>query len=371
MRNDRQDIVIMAELDWGGLHCQSHVVARGFAAAGHRVYYINRTLQRWPKWRHLITRLRPKPSLGVRQISAVPEGITLVNLWVGPPVRWLRWLNRMLMRRTVKRSVISQPLFITYVPTYNCIDLVAMTGARCLSYICYHNFDADIVLKDVLRAEKEVIANADLLFADSLFLVERLRKISCGREVNQAPPGVYFDLFSKAWRGDEVNPPRRICFFGGAGPHLDLDTYNRLCDICEVHFIAVVQPSIRNLMDPRIRVTDPVENEKLPGLLREMDVLTILYLPSPYIEAVLPAKFFECIATGKPVLVSGIPEAGRYADCVYDTRNDPEQAVAIVSSLGDVHTAERVNRQFALGRDSDFSRRFAELSKTIFDTCPD
>ncbi|MFM8431332.1 MAG: hypothetical protein ACKOA1_00895 [Bacteroidota bacterium] len=54
-------IVIVAELDWNGLHCQSHYMAKRFAEEGYQVTYVNRTLQRWPKWRHLASRLCSLP----------------------------------------------------------------------------------------------------------------------------------------------------------------------------------------------------------------------------------------------------------------------------------------------------------------------
>src|SRR4029078_11477647 len=146
----KPDVVIMAELDWGGLYSQSHVLAKGFAENGHRVFYMNRTLQRWPKLRHLITRLFPKPGLGVTNTDSNPEGITLINLWVGPPVKWMRFLNRVLIGRKMRNYDVSNPVFITFVPTFNSIDLANYLKAEFTSYICYHNFDADVVVPDLL-----------------------------------------------------------------------------------------------------------------------------------------------------------------------------------------------------------------------------
>ena len=118
-------------------------------------------------------------------------------------------------------------------------------------------------------------------------------------------------------------------------------------------------------MDPRIRVLPPVPNHKLPKLLHEMDILTILYQRSEYIDGVIPAKFFECIATGKPVLVSGLEEAKPYSDCVYDTFNNPETALQIIADLDKTQHMNRVNRQFEVGRSADFDARFAFVKNLI------
>jgi len=363
----KPDVVIMAELDWGGLYSQSHVLAKGFADIGHRVFYMNRTLQRWPRLRHLITRLRPTPGLGVTSRAEVPPGITVINLWVGPPVRLIRMLNKFLIKRTMRNYSISEPVFITYVPTFNSIDLAEVLNARITSYICYHNFDADIVVPDLLISERQITLSADLLFADSHFLMNRIRKLSGGRKVYPSPPGVHFENFRKAFRGNEVDAIKKICFYGGAGHHLDLDVYNRFCDFYSVIFIAVINPEIRNLLDPRITIIDPVPNHLLPELLREMDVLTILYKRSDYIDGVIPAKFFECIATGKPVLVSGLLEAGFYGDYVYETGNSADTALEIIKRLPVVHNSERTDTQFKLGKSADFKLRFEFVYDKIMD----
>ncbi len=357
----------MAELDWGGLHCQSHVMANGFAAEGHRVFYMNRTLQRWPRLRHLMTRLRPQAKSGDRSVAVVPEGITVINLWVGPPLAWMRPLNFLLIWLTMRKYSINDPVVLTYVPTYNCIDLITIIKAKFIAYVCYHNFDADIVLTDLLKSEKKLIDMAGVLFADSRFLIKRIQRLSNGKVVHQAPPGVYFDQFAKAFRGDEVATLKKICFFGGAGSHLDIATYNRLCDKYEVHFIAVISNDIKDQLDSRIIVTPPVKNSELPALLREMDVLTILYINSPYIDAVLPAKFFECIATGKPLLISGLPELQYYKECVYDTEKDPDKALAIIEHLPVSQTEERINNQIEVGRKADFMIRYRIMADRIFE----
>lgn len=368
MNQNLRDVVIMAELDWSGLYAQSHVMAKGFAKLGHRVFYMNRTLQRWPKFRHLAARLFPKPSLGVVEAETTsPDSITVINLWVGPPVRWMRSFNRRMISRTMQHYDIRNPIFLTYVPTYNCIDLADYLTPVLKAYVCYHNFDADVVVPDLLLSEREIINNYDLLFADSGFLVNRLERLSGGKKVYQSPPGVHFNLFQSAFRGDEAVRRKKICFYGGAGVHLDWKVYNKLCDDHEVIFIAVISQEAKKLMDPRIRVLPPVPNHKLPELLREMDILTILYLRSDYIDGVIPAKFFECIATGKPVLVSGLEEAKPYAGCIYDTGNSVEKTLEIIRELDRTHDQLRVNKQFEVGKSADFESRFSHVNGLIDD----
>lgn len=363
----KYDVVIMAELDWNGLHSQSHAMANYFCEEGHKVWYINRTLQRFPRWKHLMMRFSGSAKYGNLSETQrpVPPGLRIVNLWVGPPYRWLRWLNRIMIKRAFKNAGIRNPLFITYIPTYNCIDTRNFLKPFKSAYVCYHNFDADVVLNDVRKAEREIILSTDVLFADSLFLVDRLKKLSGGKMIYQAPPGVYFNLFKQAYRGDEAKTRKTICFFGGAGKHLNLEVYNRLAKSYDVLFIAVISEEIKDLLDPGIRVVSPVANHLLPDLLKEVDVLTILYIKSDYINGVIPAKLFECIATGKPVLVSGLDETKPYNHVVYDIQGSSDRALEILSNLEKTHTPERIELQFAEGLKADFRSRYESFKKNL------
>ncbi|MFM8431888.1 MAG: hypothetical protein ACKOA1_03735, partial [Bacteroidota bacterium] len=289
--------------------------------------------------------------------------LTVVTPWVGPPVTWLRPFNRLLLGRYFKRGT-GNSILISYLPTYNCLDIASIIQPHALYYLCYHNFDADVVLPDVLRSEKELIRKSRLLFADAVFLVKRLEKMSGRTDIVHAPPGVHFKDFYAAYRGDEVVAPKKICFFGGAGRHLDLDVYNALAESFEVHFIANVADEIKGLLSPKIHITSPVGHTELPGLLKSMDVLSILYRRSDYIDGVIPAKFFECLATGKPLLVSGLMEVLPYDGVIYDTANYPAKAISILSTLKTTFP-ERLNIQLRIASEADYENRFIRFRDLI------
>ena len=356
-------IYIMAELDWNGLHCQSHYMAKRFAEDGHDVVYINRTLQRWPKWNHLKRRIKYGQITESVYKRPKPDNLNELTLWVGPPVSWLRWLNRRLIARKVKPSL-KPTILITYVPTYNCIDLKEIVQPNSFHYLCYHNFDADIVLSDVRDSERLVIKSATKLFADSLFLVNRLVQISHGKTVVHAPPGVNFDAFYCAFRGNEIESRKKICFFGGAGKHVDIETYNELSKDYHVIFIAQIADEIGHLLSPRIEIRDVVGHEQLPEALKEMDILSILYLKSDYIDGVIPAKFFECMGTGKPVLVSGLDETLMYSDLVYDVCNSHEKAKEIIEQLP-VNFPMRLEKQLQIAKSFDFESLYQSFKSHI------
>lgn len=362
-----RDVVVFAELDWDGLHCQSHVFAHGLAERGHRVLYVNRTLQRWPTLDHLRRRLKwRRPVARDLEHAAPPENVSIVTLLHAPPVRWLRTINRAVVGRQLRRVRLVDPVIIVYVPSYLALDVGTILRVGEYHYVCYHNFDADRVLPDLLRSEIEIINRSRTLFADSEFLRQRVGRLSGGRPVLDSPPGVYFDAFAGSYRGDEASRRRVIGYFGGVGPHLNIAAFNALAESHEVIIVGIIDSVVRRQLSSRIVVRPPVDNRELPHLMREWDVIALLYLDSPYMHGVLPAKFYECLATGKPVLVSGLREVERYRECVYVVSEEAGEVVNAVRQIDPVQDANRSQMRTALAREADWSSRFRHFHGAIF-----
>lgn len=357
----KRDIILMSSRDWDSLPLQSHFLGEGYAKLGHRVFFINQTLQKWPRFSHLMWRLRPKRSSGkISSYSSEHEiaGVVPITLWTGPPVRWLRWLNRVIIRFTFRNWKIDRPAFVTWVPTYTAQDLIRILRPEITGYVNYHHFEADDVLPSLLDSEKELVTKVDLLFTDSIFLKNRIARLSGGREVHRSMPGVYFERFRKAWRGDEFQKCHTIMYFGDIGPHLDLELYNALAEDFQVIFLGIVNPSAREVISPRIQLRPPVSIMDLPAALREADILTAFYRDTPYMKGVIPSKFFECMATGKPLLVSGLSEAEPYRHVVDIITGGVEEARQVINQLPKAETSTRRAQREQEALTADWQSRF-------------
>lgn len=357
-----KDIMIISSNDWNSLWYQSQQLAINFASLGCRVFYLNRTLQRFPTIRHFKGRFYKKSELYNNKIK---KNIYVITPLLLPPFKVLRPINRLLIRRILSSFDISSPLLITYVPTYNTIDIIDIVKPSRIAYVNVHNFDSDKVIKDVIKAERELIKKSDVLFADSYYNKSRLSKLSNNRKIYLSPPGVCYNLFHGSFRGDEATRCKTIYYFGGIGPHLDLPLYNALGEKYKVIFIGVVNPIIRDKISSNIEIRPPVENSKLPKILCDSDILSIFYKDSSYIRGVIPAKFFECLATGKPVLVSGLEEAKPYLDVVYDVEGSVRKALSIIRKLSETETVTRIKKKNKIAREADWSKRFSNFLMNI------
>lgn len=366
MSKKHPDILFVASNDWDGFWYQRQEIATRFAKAGHRVFYFNKTLQRWPKFSHLKERF-PKSSPKKTQKNFQPKNLRLVTpIWL-PPLNCFRFINRKLIYRLLTTLNINSPVLITDIPTYSTLDLIDLVCASKVIYLNVHNYDAcHWILPDLRKAEKLLLQQADFLFADSVYNINRLKRISSGRNVYQSLPGVDYSAFCQAFRGDEVNRRKTIYYFGGIGPHLDFSLYGALADKLTVIFVGVVNPRVKKLIPKNILIRPPVRNQELAEVLKDADILTIFYKSSSYIRGVIPAKFFECLATRKPVLVSGLVEARPYLDVVYDVDGSTKKTMQVINELPKTETDERKLKRSEIAKAADWENRFSEFVKIIF-----
>lgn len=337
--------------------------------------FVERTPQRWPRVgiRDFLEWFRRTGQGAAGIAKPVDEGIQVKSVRVLPPARWLRWLNRRIIRKAFADvppddgAARRRTVLITYVPTYNAIDIIDTLRPGIVAYVNVHNYEASPqrVMKDLFRAERRLAADSDVLLADSIFNAQRLSRLAGSRNVRLAPPGVSYKLFRQAYRGDETESPETVYYFGGIHAVMDMPLYNALAEHLRVVFVGQMSAEVRNQVSPRIEVRPPVPNADLPRAVREADVLALFYKPGDYTRAVMPAKLFECMATGKPVLTSGLGETERYADAIYCLDGSLEAVLATVKTLRQTDTPERLARRDELARQADWNNRFRTFVQTL------
>lgn len=96
----------------------------------------------------------------------------------------------------------------------------------------------------------------------------------------------------------EKRPNWQFVFIGSPVVDQKKDSLNRLRSRANVHFLGVVP------------------HAAVPAEVQHFDVCLIPYRASTYNEASFPLKFWEFMATGKPVVVTGLPELKEYSDLI-------------------------------------------------------
>jgi glycosyltransferase involved in cell wall biosynthesis len=352
------DIVILSSIDWDFVW-QRHQTFAALLSRRAQVFFIENTGFRAPRWGdapRLIGRLRRWGTRGPASLkNPVPENVVILSPLVFPPGPGLNhWLNDRvfipaLMRRLRAHGVQTGPILWTYLPTRTTLSVIRHLRPTAVIYDCAVNFHGHPEAPpDLDEIEQRLLAVTDLILADSPFLFQRYRRTP--RPVFQLHHGVDVELFVQANQPDTY--PRTLGYFGSIHHHLDWEAIRALASAgFEVKLIGPLVGNPPPRLPPTVKFRPPVSPQEL---IREIAQCAALLLPyhvhTAYMQGVLPAKIYECLATGKPVLSSPLPSFNDELREVLCLCAAPSDFVRAAESLAVLNGNPRAERQLALAR---------------------
>ncbi|WP_080837827.1 glycosyltransferase [Cohnella massiliensis] len=329
-------VIYPPTLDWHWMKQRPQQLMRRLAAAGHKVYFCNRTQ-------------------AARPVQTVEPDLHVVH----DHERWLseQWPA---IRRSARGKIgvwCSLPFRVReatrdYAPdwlVYDCADEMA----------------------EWLRYEKEAVAAADAVVCSSARLKERLarsypdKRIELVRNgydramnLHAGPPGAEAD--------PAVSEPgkRRIGYIGAWAPWIDVPLVRELARLPDAEVVAV-GPEFGRKYGPTagsVRFVGLKPHEELPGYIRSFSVCVIPFRVTPLTLAVNPVKAYEYLAAGKPVVSAALPECGLMAPHVDIAPDRPSFVQAVSRRLESPGDGEE-RRRFALA--NSWERRGAAIAALI------
>lgn len=242
---------------------------------------------------------------------------------------WELKINQFLFRFYLKRESLlnhdAELVFWCFIPS--AIDLIEPYLDRSkLIYYCvddwpkFENLPTNYIAKRELRT----LEAADSIFATSLYLQNKCKKIS-RKEVHYMPHGVPYHDFAQALKNEQTQPPfqksekKVVGFYGTINDWIDFDLIESLAtDNLDLDFFLVgpiyTDAPNRFHKHPHVHFTGRVEYVDLPRWCRHFDVAIIPYdLKNPRMESVNPVKAREILSAGVPIVASKLKDL----ECMY------------------------------------------------------
>jgi glycosyltransferase involved in cell wall biosynthesis len=349
---DRMTVLCLAVIDWDAPWQGAQTLAMRMAADGHTVLFTE-TLGVRPAarrdWRRLARRLRNRLAAGRWGFRPLAIGGRPVeNLWLFSPVLlpfpgrpWADSLNLRLLAPSLRHRPGGAPLLLwTFLPTPIVAALIQELEPARVVYHCVDDIVSNPagVAPGLAEAEAWLVERADHVLVTSRSLYETRRVRNSG--TLYLPDGADIEPFMEAWPepADLAALPRpRVCFPGTVDERLDLGL---VAGVAEAHpgaAVVLIGPvkvdsgPLRRL--PNVHLLGQRSHQVLPAYLRHSDVLIIPYAISDYTRHIHPAKTYECLATGKPLVVTDLPELRPYAGPVVVARDRAEFLRGVAAGL--------------------------------------
>ncbi len=365
----REQVVILSSIDWDSAWQRHHIFASAFVADGRDVYFIENTGFRnplWKDWPRILRRIQNmlSPSM-VEGANPIPAGVRVITPRALPPTWSLfRVLNSRIFlpaldRRLRAEGVRDGAACIAYVATATTIELVRRLAPSVVLYDCASNFRAySLAPGDMLERERELLGLTDQVVCDSDFLYEqKIKEHPFVEKIHQGVPDDFFGVAPAPTSG-----PGKFCYYGTWSRGLDSKFVDALAndgvDVTVRGFSKGDAPALSS----SVHRLPPVAREEVAASLAPYAGFILPYRVSPYEMGVMPAKIYECLATGRPVIATPLPALKALEDLIY-IGETPEDWRRIVRGLAKTENADLRRARIAMARKHSSineSKRFIE-----------
>ncbi len=368
-------VVILAGVRWDFLWQRHQTLATLFARAGYPTVFVETTglaglrLSK-ATLRKVLSRVHR--SLSKTEKPKGQENLTMYAPLTAPPIlKTFLWANeRFFVPRVLRdlgKTVDSRPIVIAYPPTRTTLDVTSGLDPRLVLYDCsddYEQFRG--APKDIAQTERELLLRADLVSCTSQHLLKKARLLR--PDAFLSGPAVDYDRFAALQNQPPAEEINTVCFFGDATiERIDFEVFEAIADVgFELRIVGGLDGMGGKLLKvPGVDYRGEVSHAELPEALAGVDAFVLPYRVKDLTRAISPAKTYECLAGGRPVVAAPLPAMEELGEYVYLARR-PEDYVRTLRGLWDTGTGAKVQGGIELARENSWDARFAELEEAIW-----
>jgi len=346
-----------------------------FAQEGYRVLYVDTLGLRSPKLRDLpriASRLRNRLQAKQSSLRQPEAGVHVVSPLILPFLnsRLARSLNirRLVpqLQRQLKQIGSDDLIIWVYLPTWSVLQCVERIPHSMLVYESIDALESNPAGLSLgyAEAEAEILRRSDLVITTSESL--HREKAAGNRNAHWVPSGVAEEFFAPVEPVEEMREigSPKIGFFGTIDHRLDLELVRQVARThrdWSVILIGAARCDIGELVaEENVHFLGPQPHGALPGYLRGLDVLWLPYVVDDFTRHVYPAKIFECLALGKPVVSTVLPSLEGFGEVVRLVEGREAHEEGLREALAE-EDEDLMEQRVALARDNSWESRFREI----------
>ena len=378
-----KDLICISTIDWDFLR-QRHQIFMEFISRNNcRVFYIEN--------------LSPAPKIGVSFLpkaikrlgriffrdnktgSNVPPNIIIITPLILPFKNKLAdFINNAvfikLLHFRLKLKGLKSPAAWTYLATPLALEFIKNVKPHFLVYDCVFDIKTHPDYpQNTAAAEEKLIKLADLVLTDNHILFTRCRAINPATHL--IPPGVDLDVFASTGQINNIGllnnmGSPKACFFGGIDQiRLNIELIGFTAKSLPHWQIILIGPVIKTdvsaLKLKNIHFIGSLEHKELARFLREMDVLILPYKIIPFSKSIMPAKIFECLACGKPIVSTPLEELKLLPAGLINFASTKEEFAAKIEGSFESDNQEKRFARLKAAKENSWTLRLKELQSIL------
>ncbi len=285
-----------------------------------------------------VTVVCPKqPIKGKRQQNQPPERLKeLIQIPLQEKVKWIGGLADGLHRKILKDIDsydlvwVGYPLFGRYIPE---------DYQGTVIYDCMDNFEAlypdqrKKAIDRVLAMEERLLKRADIVFASSCKLRDKLREVCPEKNIEIVRNGYRNITVRKPWERQKKEQ-YVLSYIGTISEWFDSDVVAASLEACKKVRYELTGPVSRHrqIRNPGVTYMGVVEHKELGKCVERADCLIMPFRITEIVQYVDPVKLYEYIAFGKCIIASWYPEIDRFGEFVY-FYHDQEEYLYLINLL--------------------------------------
>lgn len=372
-------IICLSTIDWHYAKQRHQIFMEKFASSGNQVIFVEHlgfSRQKLSDIFNIAKRVLRAfiPFKTLSSNAQEIENLQIITPLVLPPQnRLFNFINKYLILKLLAGKLLKicdeKPIIWTYLATTTAVNLIDKLSPQMLIYDCvYDALRHPEAPRDIASSEHTILTKSDIVITDAKYFYDHKKKFNAN--VYQVPPGVDFEHFSEIDEEEkslmkDIGRPR-ICFFGCMGKEkirINLDLLEFVASRKPEWSIVNIGPVVDMEIPPdllsleNIKWLGFIHYNELPKYLAQCDVLILPYQLNEFTESVLPAKVFECLATGKPVVSTALPELEAYKEYFAIAANNNEFLLEITEALNN-DSKEKKQQRITFAKKNTWEERF-------------
>lgn len=364
--NGKMDIVCLANIEWSARYQRPQHMMSQFAAHGHRVFYIARSIVPAPGEPYVMKQVAPNVyEIGLR--FHAPEDFYAQKMSRDNLLAAHQSFARLVLDAKIREALVV--VHLSYWTTW-AVELQEKRSWR-LQYDCMDEWaDFPDIGRPLLEEEETLVHKADLVTVTASLLEEKwkAKNASCLLVRN----GVEFDFFSShcvesALLAHLAKPV--IGFYGALAPWVDFSLLHYVASQRpDWNFVLVGDCFVKDLAGldqlSNVHLVGRKPYEDMPRYLYGFDVCLIPFKLNQVTHAVDPVKFYEYISAGKPVVSVPLKEMAIYEDYVYFASEYADFLSSIETALAESDPDLR-SRRIQLAKENDWHHRYLATDQAL------